>query len=46
MYTIVPSNDRTKPLEVLESNGDRAVVNVNQHGGSYLESLISFNEIK
>jgi len=30
----------------VESNGDRAVVNVNQHGGWYLESLISFNEIK
>ena len=28
------------------SNGDLAVVNVNQHGGWYLESLISFNEIK
>jgi len=25
---------------------DRAVVNVNQHGGGHLENLISFNEIK
>ena len=27
-------------------NGIGAVVNVNQHGGGYLESLYSFNEIK
>jgi len=30
----------------LKRNGDRAVVNVNQHDGGYLESLISFNAIK